>query len=145
MYVPYQYYNSRMYVDNLYYSLCITYGYLGFSLQDELKSYATFNHILFYLSLSNMTHNQSQHIQALQQLTNAHQPYNINATQSCIRNQHIMEIISVLEHKSVAHSINQHKPHHNNHTKNALSIHYTTSKSIHQDNHVTIPEFLWHI
>jgi hypothetical protein len=31
-------------------------------------------------------------------------------------------IISILNHKSVSHSINQHKPHHSNHTKNALSI-----------------------
>jgi hypothetical protein len=118
-------------------------SYLGFSLQDELRSSATFNHILLCLSLSNLTHNQSQHIQALQQLTHAPQPYNMNATQSCIRNQHTIEIISVLNHKSVSHSINQHKPNHNNHTKNALSIHHTTSKSIHQDNNVTIPEFLW--
>jgi hypothetical protein len=120
-------------------------SYLGFSLQNELRSYANFNHILFYLSLSNLTHNQSQHIQALQQLTHAPQSYNMNATQSCIRNHHTIELISVLNHKSVSHSINQHKPNHNNHTKNALSIHHTTSKSIHQDNNVTIPEFLWNI
>jgi hypothetical protein len=114
-------------------------SYLGFSLQDQLRSSTTFNHILFCLSLSNMTYKKSHHIQALQQLTHVPQPYNMNATQSCIRNQHIMTIISVLNHKSVAHSINQQKPHHNNHTKNALSIHYTKSKSIHQDNNVTIP------
>ena len=56
-----------------------------------------------------------------------------------------MEIISILNHKSVSHSINQHKPHHNNHTKNFLRIHYTTRKSIHQDNNVTIPESQWQI
>jgi hypothetical protein len=120
-------------------------SYLGFSLQDKLRSSATFNHIHLCLSLSNLNHNQSQHIQALQQLTHASQPYNMNATQSCIRNQYTIAIISVLNHKSVSHSINQHKPNHNNHTKNALSIHHTTSKSIHQDNNVTIPEFLWQI
>jgi hypothetical protein len=63
-------------------------SYLGFSLQDQLRSSATFNHILLCLSLSNLTHNQSQHIQALQQLTHASQPYNMNATQSCISNQY---------------------------------------------------------
>jgi hypothetical protein len=134
-----------MYTASLYYNMCITYEYLGFSLQDELRSSATFNHILLCLSLSNLTHNQSQHIQDLQQLTDVHQPYNMNATQSCIRNHHIMEIILVLDHKSVDHSINQHKLHQNNHTKNALSIHYTKSKSIHQENYVTILEFLWQI
>jgi hypothetical protein len=66
-------------------------------------------------------------------------------TQSCIRNQYTIAIISVLNHNSVSHSINQHKPNHNNHTKNSLSIHHTTSKSIHQDNNLTIPEFLWQI
>jgi hypothetical protein len=134
-----------MYAASLYYNLRITSEQLGFSFHHTLRSSATFNHILFCLSLSNLTHNQSQHIQALQQLTHAPQPYNMNATQSCISNQYTIAIISVLNHKSVAHSINQHKPHHNNHTKNALSIHYTTSKSIHQDNNVTIPEFLWQI
>jgi hypothetical protein len=97
-------------------------SYLGFYLQDQVRSFATLNHILFCLSLSIMIHNQSQHIQALQQLTHAPQQYNLNATQSCISNQHTREIISALNHKSVSHSINQHKPHHNNHTKNALSI-----------------------
>ena len=128
-----------MYVANLYYSLHITSEYLGFSLQDELRSSATFNHIIFCLSLPNLTHNRSQHIQDLQQLTHAPQQYNMSSTQSCISNQHIMEIISVLNHKIVSHSISQHKPHHNSHTKNDLSIHHTTSKSIHQDNNVTIP------
>ena len=110
-----------------------------------LRSSATYNHFLLCLPLSKLTHNQSQHIQALQQLTHASQPYNMNSTQSCIRNQCIMEIISVLNHKSVSHSINQHKSNHNSHTKNSLSIHHTTNKSIHQDNYVTIPEFLWKI
>jgi hypothetical protein len=87
----------------------------------------------------NITHTQHQ------QLTHAPQQYNMNATQSCINNQHTIAIISELKHKSFSHSINQHKPHHNIHTKNALSIHYKTSKSIHQDNNVTIPEFLWQI
>jgi hypothetical protein len=134
-----------MYAASLYYSLRITFELLEFSLQAELRSSVAFNYILFCLSLSNLIHNQSQHIQALQQLTHAPQQYNMNATQSCIRNQHTIAIISALNHKSAAHSINQHKPHHNIHTKNALSIHYTTSKSIHQDNYVTIPEFLWKI
>jgi hypothetical protein len=119
---------------SLYYNLRITSELLGFSLHHTLISSATFNHILFCLSLSNLIHNQSQHIQSLQQLTHASQPYNMNATQSCIRNRYTIEIISVLNHKSVAHSINQHKPHHKSHTKNALSIHYTTRKSIHQEN-----------
>jgi hypothetical protein len=134
-----------MYAANLYYNLCITSEYLGFSLQDELKSSATFNHILFCLSLYNLTHNQSQHIQPLQELTHAPQPYNMNATQSWISNQHIMAIISILNHKSDSHSINQHKPDHNSHTKNALRIHYTKSKSIHQNNNVIILELPWHI
>jgi hypothetical protein len=134
-----------MYAASLYYSLRITSEYLVFSFQDEIRSSATFNHILFYISLSNLIHNQSQHIQALQQLTHAPQPYNKNATPSCIRNQHIMEIILVLNHKSDAHSISQHKPHHNNHTNNSLRIHYTTSKRIHQGNNVTILAFLWQI
>jgi hypothetical protein len=63
----------------------------------------------------------------------------MNATQTCVNNQYTIAIISILNHKSVSHSINQLKPHHNNHTKNALSIHQTIRKSIHQDNHVTIP------
>jgi hypothetical protein len=134
-----------MYATSLYYNLRITSEQLGFSFYHTLRSSATFNHILFCLSLSNLIHNQSQHVQALQKLTHAPQQYNMNATQLCIRNQHTIEIISTLKNKSVSHSINQHKPHHNNHTKNALSIHYTTSKSIHQDNNVTIPEFLWQI
>ena len=50
-----------------------------------------------------------------------------------------------IDHTSVSHSINQHKPNHNIHTKNALRIHHIASKSIHQDNNVTIPEFLWQI
>jgi hypothetical protein len=128
-----------MYAVSLYYSLRITYEKLGFSFDHTLRYYATLNHILLCLSLSNLTHNQSQHIQALQQLTYAPQSYNMNATQSSIRNRHIIAIISTLNHKSVSHSINQQKSHQNNHTKNALSIHYTTSKSIHKDNHVTIP------
>jgi len=127
-------------------TVCISLlSYLGFYLQDKLRSYATFNHIHLCISLFNMNHNQSKHIQSLQQLTHASQPYNMNSTQSCISNQYAIAIISVLNHKSDSHSINQHKPHHNNHTKNSLSIHYTTSKSIHQDNNVTIPEFLWQI
>jgi hypothetical protein len=124
-----------MYGASLYYSLRITSDQLGFS----------FHHILLCLSLSNMNHKHSQHIQSLQQLTHAPQQYNMNATQSCIRNQHTIAIISALNNKSVSHSINQHKPHHNIHTKNALRIHHTTRKSIHQNNNVTIPEFLWKI
>ena len=69
----------------------------------------------------------------------------MNATQWCIRNQHIISIISVMNHKSVSHSINQHKPHHSNHTKNSLGIHNTTNNSIHQDNNVTILVFQWYI
>jgi hypothetical protein len=138
-------YNPRMYAVSLYYSLHMPSELLRVFFQDQLRSSATFNHILICLSLSNLIHNQSQHIQSLQQLTHASQPYNMNATQSCIRNQYTIEIISTLNHKSVSHSINQHKPHHNNHTKNALSIHHTTNKSIHQDNNITIPEFLWQI
>jgi hypothetical protein len=130
---------------SLYYILCITSEKLGFYFHHTLRSFATFNHILLCLSLSNLTHNQSQHIEALQQLTHAPQKYNMNATQSCISNQHTVAFISALNHKSVAHFINQHEPHHNSHTKNSLSIHYTTRKSIHQDNNVTIPEFLWQI
>jgi hypothetical protein len=114
-------------------------SYLGFSLQDTLRSSAAFNHIHFCLSFSNLNHNQSQHIQVLQKLTYASQPYSMNATKSCIRNQYTIAIISVLNYESVSHSINQHKPNHNNHTKNALRIHHTTSKSIHQENYVTIP------
>jgi hypothetical protein len=98
-------------------------SYLGFSLQDKLISSTTFNHIHFCLSLSNMNHNQSQHIQDLQQLTHASQPYNMNVTQSCISHQYTIAIISILNHKIVSHSINQHKPNHNTHTKNSLSIH----------------------
>jgi hypothetical protein len=64
---------------------------------------------------------------------------------SCISNQNTIASILALNHKSVSHSINQYKPHHNNHTKNALSIHHTTNKSIHQDKNITIPEFLWKI
>jgi hypothetical protein len=134
-----------MYVASLYCSLRITFEQIGFYFIRTLRYFATLNHILLCLSLSNLTHNQSQHIQSLQQLTRAPQSYNMNATQSCIRNQHIIEIISAMNHKSVSHSINQQKSHHNSHTKNLLNIHYTTSKSIHQDNHVTIPEFLWNI
>jgi hypothetical protein len=118
-------------------------SYLRFSLQDKLRSSTSFSHIPFCLSLSNLNHNQSQHIQALQQLTHASQPYNMNATQSCISKKYTIKIISVLNHKSVSHSINQHKSNHNSHTKNSLSIHHTTNKSIHQDNYVTIPKFLW--
>ena len=134
-----------MYTSSLYYNLCINSEQLGFSFHHTLRSSATFIHILLCLSLSKLTHSQTQHIQSLQKLTHAPQPYNMNATQSCINNQYTIAIISVLNHKSVTHSINQHKLHHNSHTKNSLSIHYTTSKSIHQDNNVTIPEFLWQI
>jgi len=56
-----------------------------------------------------------------------------------------MATISILKHKSDAHSINQNNPNHKNHTKNASSIHHTICKSLHQDNYVTIPEFLWQI
>jgi hypothetical protein len=134
-----------MYVAILYYNLGITSEQLEFSFHLTLRSSVAFNHILFCILLSNLTHKQSQHIQALQQLTHSPQPYNMNATQSCIRKNHTIAIKSVLNNKSVSHSINQYKPHHNNHTKNALRIHYTKSKSIHQDNNVTIPEFLWQI
>jgi hypothetical protein len=122
-----------------------TFDQLGFSLLHILKSFATRNHILFCLSLSKLTHNQSQHIQTFQQLTHSPQPYNMNATQSCISNQNTIAITSSLNHKSVSHSINQNKPHHNKHTKNALSIHHTTNKSIHKGNNTTIPKFLWQI
>jgi hypothetical protein len=135
-----------MYAACLYYSLHITSELLRvFLLQDKLRSSAAFSHIHFCFSLSNLNHNQSQHIQALQKLTHAPQPYNMNVIQSCMSNQYTMEIISVLNHKNVAHSINQHKLNHNSHTKNASSIHHTICKSIHQDNYVTIPEFLWQI
>jgi hypothetical protein len=134
-----------MYETSLYYNMRITYEQLGFSFHHTLRYFAAFNHILFCLSLSNLTHNQSQHIQDLQQLTHAPQPCNMNATQSCIRNQHMIVIISVLNHKSDAHSIIQHKPHHNIHTKNALRIQYITSKSIHQDNNIIIPKYQWQI
>jgi hypothetical protein len=63
----------------------------------------------------------------------------MNATQTCVKNQYTIAIISILNRKSVSHSNNKLKPHHNSHTKNALSIHQTISKSIHQDNYVTIP------
>jgi hypothetical protein len=113
MYAPYQYYNSHIYATSLYYNLHITSEPLGFYFHHTLRFSATFNHIVFYLSLSDLIRNQSQHIQSLQQLTHASQPYNMNATQSCIRNQYTTKIISLLNHKSVSHSINQHKPHHN--------------------------------
>jgi hypothetical protein len=141
MYTTYQQCNSRMYATSLYYNLRNTSKKLGFYFYHTLRSSTTFNHIFFCLSISNLIHNQSQHVQALQKLTHAPQQYNMNSTQLCIRNQHTIEIISTLKNKSVAHSINQHKPHDNN----ALRIHYTTSKSIHQDNNVTILEFLWQI
>jgi hypothetical protein len=134
-----------MYVASLYYNLSITSKKLGFSFHHTLGSSATFNYILFCLSLSNLTHNQSQHIQVLQQLTHSPQQYNMNVTQSCKSNQHTIEIIPTLNHKSVSHSINQYKPNHNIHTKNSLSIHHITSKSNYQDNNVTIPVFIWHI
>jgi hypothetical protein len=54
-----------------------------------------------------MNHNQSQHIQALQQLTHTPQPYNMNDIQSCIRNQYTMEIISVLNHKKHSYQLNE--------------------------------------
>ena len=134
-----------MYAASLYYSLRITFEKLGFYFHHTLRSSATFKHILFCLSLSNLTHNQSKHIRSIQQLTHAPQQYNMNSTPSCIRNKHTIVIISTLNHKSVSHYINQHKPHHNNYTKNSLRIHHKISKSIHQDNNVTIPEFLWKI
>jgi hypothetical protein len=65
----------------------------------------------------------------------------MNDTQSCISNQYTIAIISVLNHKSVSHSINQHKPNHNSHTKNSSSIHPTTSNIIHQDNNVPYQSF----
>jgi hypothetical protein len=119
---------------SMYYNLHITYRYLGFSLLDELRSSTKFNHILFCRSLSIMTHNQ-QHIQSLQQLIHAPQPYNMNATQSCISNQNIMVVISVLNHKSASHSINQQKPHHNSHTKNVTIQEYSSRQ---QCNHTRV-------
>jgi hypothetical protein len=65
---------------SLYCSLCMPSEQLGFSLLEKLKSYATFSHVHFCLSLSNLDHNQSQHIYALQKLTHAPQPYTMNAT-----------------------------------------------------------------
>jgi hypothetical protein len=135
-----------MYMTYLYCSLRMPSKQLGFYLLEKLRSSAAFSHIHFCLSQSNLYHNQSQHIYALQQLTHAPQPYNTNVTQSFISNQYTMATISVLKHKSVAHSVNEPiKPYHNIHTKDALRIHHTISKSIHQDNHVTIPELLWKI
>jgi hypothetical protein len=54
-------------------------SYLGFSLEYQLISFVTFNHILLCLLLSNLTHNQWQYIQALQNIIHASQPYNMNA------------------------------------------------------------------
>jgi len=130
----------------VYTTTCVSLlSYLGFYFQDKLRSYGTLNDIHLCLSLSNLNHNLSQHMQSLQQLTHASRPYNMNATQSCIRNQYAIEIISILNHKRDTHSINQNKSNHNNHTNNSLIIYHTTNKSIHQANNVTIPEFLWHI
>jgi hypothetical protein len=69
-----------MYIVGLYYSLHITSEQLGFSFHHTLRSSVTFNHILLCLSMFNLTHNQSQHIQSLQQLTHVSQPYNMNVT-----------------------------------------------------------------
>jgi hypothetical protein len=91
----------------VYTTACVSLlSYLGFSFQDKLRSSVAFNHIHFCLSLSNLNHYQSQHIQALQQLTYASQPYNMNVTQSCISNQYTIAIISVLNYESASHFIN---------------------------------------
>ena len=52
---------------------------LGFSFLHMLRSSASCNHFLFCLPLSKLTHNQSQYIQALQQLAHAPQQINMNA------------------------------------------------------------------
>jgi hypothetical protein len=126
-----------MYVTYLYCSLPITSEQLGFSLLEKIRSSAAFSHIHFYISFSDLYHNQSKNIYALQQLTHSPQPYNMNVTQSFISNQYTMT-----QRVFLALSINQHKPYHNIYTNNALSIHHTIRKSIHQDNNVSIPELL---
>jgi hypothetical protein len=93
-----------------------------------LRSATTCKRNFLCLPLFNLTTNQSQHIQALQYLTHAPQPINMNA--NSIMHKKIVYHTNHITTESKNYFSLHHKSHHINHTKNSLQQAILSIKTI---------------